>query len=250
MKLHALLCLAWLTVAAGRAGAQASDTPAPRPTLPPGPVLSATPDFAAWTIVLQTVPGLRGQSAEAVTRSAASSAPPDSLTSITKTGQVRRSVRKLKTGQQEEIWYEHGNRLTMESGWKIPMFEVAAAPAGQPLGLDFPELAWVAAGNFVGTQTYQKVDYLVFELQVPDANTEIAKARGFATNDKPATTLNRAYIHPETRLPWLLQTGDVLHRYVFQAAPTAPLEVPTAFQAMFDTFEKGRSEPVRRPVAP
>ncbi len=248
MKARVLLCLALLTAAHLPVGAQtAADAPAPRPVLPPGPVLGTAPDFAAWTIVLQAVPGLHEQPAEIVARRATSSASPDSLTSVTKTGPVRCSVRKLKTGQEEDIWYEHGNRITMESSWKIPMFEVATAPAGQPLGPDFPELGWIAPGNFVGTQHYQDTDYFVFETQVSDINPAMAKVSGY----KPTTILNRAYINADTRFPWLLQTGDSLYRYVFQAPPTNPLEAPPEYQTMFDTFEKKKAEArARKSVAP
>lgn len=248
MKPRALLCLALWLVVVGHAGAQTPTAPPElRPMLPPGPILATTPDLAAWTIVLQTTPGLPGQSAEAVVRGAAASVASDSVISVTKTGQVRHWSRRLKGGQQEDVWYEQGNRITTQTGWKIPMFEAAAAPAGQPRGPDFPELTWIAAKNFVGTQHHQDTDYFVFEAQL--ASQDHGAMAG--EEGRPLTALNRAYVNAETRLPWLLQTGDVLHRYVFQAPPTVPLEVPPEVQAMFDTFERNKkAESSRKPVAP
>ena len=258
MKLPTLFCVAVLmTVSAGRSWAQAETSPAPsptpRPTPPAPPFLNATPEYSAWTISRYIIPGLGSQAADAVIRSAAATLKPDSVTSVTKTGeirhqsgQVRHQIRKLKTGEQEDIWYEHGNRITMESIWKIPMFEGNTSGSKTPLGPDFPEVAWIAAGNFVGTQADHGVTYLVFETQVTEGNASQAKEYGY----KLQSTFNRAYIDADTRMPWLHQTGDVLQRYAFLAAPTATLEVPQEYQTMFDTFEKKKLEANRKPVAP
>ena len=247
MRASTLVCITVAVAMSGfHAGAQTAASPEPRPVPPTGPLLHAAPEFSAWTIARSTVLGLGSQTAEAVARSASVASKPDSLTSVTKTDHIRHQTRKLKTGEQEDIWYEHGNRVTMESIWKIPMFEGATSRANLPQGPDFPELAWIAAGNFVGTQEYQNVAYFVFESQVADGNAAAAKEYGYQL--KP--TFNRAYVNADTRLPWLLQTGDVLQRYVFQPAPTALLEVPPEYQTMFDTYERKKMEFAKRPVAP
>ena len=247
MRLLALFCTTVLmTSGASRACAQAEASPTPRPTPPAPPLLNGTPDSAAWKIVRYVIPKLGEQSAEAVVRSVATAPKPESLTSVSKTGQVRHQERKLKTGEQEDIWYEHGNRIIMESVWKIPMFEGNTSGVKLPLGPDFPELAWISASNFVGTQEDQGATYFVFETQVTEGDANKAQAYGYKLQAK----FNRAYINADTRLPWLHQTGDILERYFFQAAPKSTLDVPPEYQKMFDTFERKKAESVRRPIAP
>lgn len=265
MRFPKIFCFAVLvTVGASRAGAQtvASPTPlpTPRPSPPAPPFLNQTPDFSAWSIGRYNIPGLGGQSAAEVVRSAASVSKPESVTSVVKTGevrhqtgevrrptgQVRHQLRKLKSGEQEDVWYEHGNRVTMESMWKIPLFEGETSGAKSPQGPDFPELSWISAANFVGTQEYQSVSYLIFETGVTEGSATLAKDYGY----KLESTFNRAYINADTRLPWMHQIGDVLQRYVFQAAPTTPLEVPPEYQALFDAYERKKIEAARKPIAP
>ena len=247
MKFSSLFCfLVLITAGAPRTGAQTETAPMPRPTPPAPPFVNATPDFSAWSIVRYTIPGLGSQSAEAVVRSAAAASKPESQASVIKTGPIRHQVKRLKTGEQEDIWYEHGNRITVESFWKLPLFEGEASAAKQPQGPDFPELSWIAAGNFVGTQAYEGAAYFVFETQVTEGNARLAKDYGY----KLSSTFNRAYINADTRFPWLLQTGDILQRYGLQAAPAAMLDVPREYQTMFDAYERRKIEMLRKPVAP
>ncbi len=243
MKLPTLLCLA-VVVTAGTSRICAQATP--RPTPPPPPYVGVTPDFSAWSIARYTIPGLGSQTADAVMASLVKPPKPESVTSVTKTGRVRYQVRKLVTGEQEDIWYEHGSRITMESMWKMPVFQADTSSPKSPIGPDFPEFSWVAAGNFVGTQGDQNATYFVFETQVTEGNAVQAKEYGY----KLTSTFNRAYINADTRLPFLLQSGDVLQRYIYQAAPTTPLEVPAEYQKMFDGYEKRKGEMTKKPIAP
>ena len=241
-----LLIAACVAVAASSIRAQSADpAPTPRPTPPPGPLLSDAPDFAAWRIVRQNVPGMSGSTVQVVLRNSALPKP-ESVATVTKTGQVRRRLMKVKTGEQEDVWYEHGNRITLESMWKMPLFESGVSQPKMPQGPDFPELAWVAAKNYVGQEEYLGAVYSVFETKLAARNAAQALQYGI----KPTETFNRAFINADTRLPFLLQTEDALQRYVFQGPPTAMLEVPPVFQTLFDTYEKARAEPVRKPVSP
>ena len=255
MKLPKLFCLAVLvTVGTFRAGAQTAAPPAPtptpaptpRPSPPPPPFVNVAPDFSAWTITRYTVPGVGSQPADAVLAGAAKATKPESLSSVTKTGRVRHQSRKLKTGEQVDIWFENSNRIMMESMWKIPVFQGDTSGPKSPVGPDFPELSWIAAENYAGTQGDQSVTYLVFETQVTEGNAALAKAYGYTLN----SSFHRAYINADTRLPWLQQTGDVLERYAFQTAPTTPLDVPPEYQAMFDAYEKRKINAARKPIAP
>ena len=247
MRLPTLFCVVVL-MAGGEfeAGAQEAVAPTPRPVPPDPPFLKEAPSYSAWTITRYTVPGLGGQAADAVVRSAAAAPKPDSQTTVTKTGRVRHQLRKLKSGEQEDIWFEHGNRITMESMWKIPVFQGETSGAKSPAGPDFPELSWISAKNFAGTQEAQSNTYLVFETQVTEGSAALAKAYGYQLQ----SSFDRVYIDAETRLPWLFQSGNVLQRYTFQSPPTAPLEVPPEYQAMFDAYEKRKVDMARKPVAP
>ncbi len=240
-------CAAVVAVSSIRAQDAATPTPAPtpRPTPPPGPLLSDAPDFAAWSIVRQTVPGMGSKPVQVVLRGS-TLAKPESVATVTKTGSIRHRLMKVKTGEQEDIWYERSNRITMESMWKMPLFESGTSQRQNPQGPDFPELAWVSAKNYVGQEEFQGATYSVFEAKIADRSS----AQALQSGAKPAETFNRAYINADTHLPFLLQMEDSLQRYVFQDPPTTPLEVPPAFQTIFDTYDKAKAAPVRRPVSP
>lgn len=247
MRLPTILSLAIvLALGAARAAAQSSPSPTPRPTPPAPPFVNEAPGFSAWTIARYNVAGSGGQPADVVVRSAAAASKPDIVTTVIKTVPVRHQQRKIKTGEQEDIWFERGNRITMQSMWKIPVFEGNTSSAKQPQGPDFPELSWISAANFTGIQEHEGASYFVFETQATSGDATQAKEYGY----KLAASFNRAFINADTRLPWLHQTGDVLQRYLFQAAPTAQLEVPPEFQAMFDAYEKRKTAASRKPVAP
>ena len=252
MKLRRCSCLVFcvagvLTMAgASRIGAQTAPAPTPRPTPPAPPFVNAAPDFSAWTIVQFSVPGLGSQAAEGVIRSVTAASKPEGFVSVTKTGQIRHQLKKSKAGDQQDIWYEHGNRITLRSGWKIPLFEGETSSLKQPQGPDFPEFSWLATGNFVGTQDYQGAVYFVFETQVTQGDERLAKEYGY----KLTSVFNRAYINADTRMPWLLQAGDVVQRYVFQAVPTAVLDVPAEYQTLFDAYERKKIELAKKPAAP
>ena len=247
MKSLTLLCLAVLTTAGGsRAGAQTAASPTPRPTPPSPPFVGETQDFSAWTIVQYNIPGLSSQPPEAVIRSVTKAQKPESLTSVTKTDQIRHQLRKGVTGEQEDTWYEHSSRITMKTGWKLPLFEGGASAAKQSQGPDFPEFSWLAAGNFIGTQANEGVIYFVFETAVVQGDERLAKEYGYKLSSK----FSRAYINADTRLPWVLQTGDAVQRYVFQAAPAAMLDVPPEYQRMFDAYEKAKVTMAKKPAAP
>ncbi len=115
-----------------------------------------------------------------------------------------------------------------------------------PQGPDFPELNWISAKSFVGTQQYQNVVYFVFESKV----SQILAVQSSAVGLKIVPTFNRVYINADTRLPLLLQTGDVLFRYAFHTAPTEMLVVPSEYQAMFDAYDKKKKDALRKPAAP
>ncbi len=235
-----------VTVCGFRAGAQAPAEPTPRPTPPSEPLLKQAPEYAAWTIVRQSIPDLGSQPPDAVIKAVATANKPDSLTTVTKTGSVRHQATTTKERAQEDIWYEHGNRIIMESVWKIPMFERAISSPNQPIGPDFPEFAWISPKNFIGTQTVGEATYFVFEAETTGGDAAAAKAFGY----KLKTTRNRAFVDADMRLPWLLQTDNVLQRYVFQTPPSARLDVPAEYQAMFDTYEKKKTESSRKPLSP
>ena len=247
MKLLTWLCLTVLTmIGASRADAQTAASPTPRPTPPDPPFVGATQDFSAWAIVQYNIPGLSSQPPDAVIRSVAKGQKPESLVNVTKTGQIRHQLKKAATGEQEDGWYEHSNRITMKSGWKMPMFEGATSGAKQPQGPDFPELSWVAAGNFVGTQKSEGSVYFVFEMAVVQGDERLAKEDGY----KPSSVFSRAFIDADTRLPWALQTRDTIQRYFFQAAPTAMLDVPREYQTIFDNYEKAKTAMAKKPAGP
>ena len=247
MKLSALSYVALSMVLAGlQARAQTAASPTPKPTPPPEPILKPAPDFAAWTIIRQTIPDLDKEPPEEVIKAVATANKPDSVTSVVKTGLVRHQATTQKSHDREDVWYEHGNRVIMETVWKIPIFERAVNSVNQPAGPDFPEFAWISAKDFVGTQEVGEASFYVFESEIAEGDAKAAKQFGY----KLKTTRNRAFINADTRLPWLLQTDSVLQRYIFQAAPTAALDVPAEYQAMFDTYEKKKAEAARKPVAP
>ena len=226
------------------AGAQqTAAAPTPRPVPPEGPLLKSTADFSAWTIIQRNVPGLGSAPAGTLVGAAAASGPPDSVSVVTKTGPVRHQLTKLKTGEQTDVWYEHGNRVRMQSVWKTPMFEAASSPTDPPVGPDFPGLGWISASNFTGMQMQQGARCLVFESTAPDGDPRLMQAYGL----KPTTKLVRAFINADTRLPWLVQSGNTVQVYTFRAAPNTVLEVPAEYQAMFDSFEKSKAT-ARRPV--
>ena len=247
MKSLTLFSLVVLTlVGAPLAGAQTGASPTPRPTPPAPPYLNATPDFAAWTIARYIVPGVASQSADGVLQSALKAPKPESVASVVKTGPLRHQTGKSKDGVQEDIWYERGSRVTMESVSKIPLFEGDVSTPKQPQGPDFPDFSWVAAGNFAGTQEYQGAVYLVFETQLTEGSERQAKEYGY----KLSKTFNRAYINAVTRLPLLLQRGDNIQRYIFQSPPAAMLEVPREYQALFDAYDRKKSEMAKKSATP
>lgn len=247
MRLLTFLCLAVaLMDVDSQAWAQEAPALTPRPTPPAPPFVGETEDFAAWTIVRYTIPGLSSQKADAVARSIAGATKPESATSVVKTGRVRHQLKKFGTGEHEDIWFEHGNRITMESMWKIPLFQGETSASKSPIGPDFPELSWIKAENFAGTQEAQSKTYFVFENQAADGAA--APARVYGAEQRPS--FSRAYIDADTRTPWLLQTGDVVQRYTFQPAPTSPLEVPAEYQTMFNDYEKGKINATKKKIAP
>ena len=247
MNSLSLFCIAVSTAIFGsQAQAQNASSPTPRPTPPSEPLLRPAADYSAWTIVRQSIPGLEKMPPEEIAKSVIAATKPDSLTVVTKTGSVRHQATNLKTREHEDVWYEHGNRIVMESVWKMPMFERSSSAPNQPAGPDFPEFAWISPKNFVGTQEAQGGTYFVFESEIVDGDANAAKMYGY----KLKTTHNRAFIDMDTRLPWVLQTENVLQRYVFQAAPPEALVVPPEYQAMFDAFERKKIEASKKPLAP
>ena len=233
MKFPTLSCIVVaMTASASPTKAQSDVSSTPRPTPPSEPILSPAPSFSAWTVVRQLIPGLEKQPVEGVVKIVTTANKPDSLTTVVKTGVVRHQTTTQKTQEKEDIWYEHGNCILMESFWKAPMFQRAVNSPNQPAGPDFPEFSWITPKNFVGTQDAQGGTYFVFESDVAQGDARTAREYG----QKQRTTHNRALINADTHLPWLLQTESTLLRYVYQAPPTDVLVVPPDYKGMFDAF--------------
>ena len=242
-------------LASAQTAPPATATPAPTP--PPGPLLNKAPDFASWTIVSQRV------SADAAPPPSKSGAakPPDVVTVITKTNQIRHyvtrhRVRKIKDGSQEEVWQQGPYQVTHESMWQAAQLGFASIREDLPTS-DFPEFGWISAGNFVDVEPFEGKPCLVFDATIiigSGAPRSDSPSRETAPSRDSSKIQERVHEHAwidlDTRLPRMLQEADILSRYTFQAPPTDMLALPPADQIMINAYLRDNAARLRPPQAP
>lgn len=138
-----------------------------------------------------------------------------------------------------------------EDEWIVEGTHVAKRPDGTPYVVgserlmaqelkvtDFPELAWIERGHFVGVRIYKGRKVFVFEEQFNRKRMTPTEARMyfFAKQADPEATMEKvfqpraskvvAYLDVATQLPVLCNDGRKLYRYTFKNPDAGRLRPP------------------------
>jgi hypothetical protein len=173
---------------------------------PSPPWVTSVPANAEWTISLSTPTG--------------KSLPKGALQNIhvVKTGNTKHDTLTYNDGTTEEAWYVGKTALLTDTFSKkniyLSNFSAADyAGLGDPVhSLGFTGFDWVNSGNYDTVVNYQGESCSHYRFQ------------GQA----------EAWIRVKDKMPVAYRAGGVLYTYSFSSAPTAPLTLPPAYQAVWD----------------
>ena len=184
------------------------------PTVPPGPLLKAAPSYAEWTV---TVTEKRAAQSNPDTSPAGASIskPPKEQFTTTKTGDIRKVLHVMAPDLQNEKWLLEGYAVTLHKNTNTQEVSLGVPNAADSPLVDFPELNWISAKNFVGEQKVMGKNCLVF--------------KGVTTSDPEMPSSNAtATIDAETRLPLALVLDEETRIFQFAPPPQAKLVPPPA----------------------
>jgi hypothetical protein len=221
-------------------------TPVP---LAPGPLLNRAPDYSQWLVSVKS-----GTTSAVEVPTARTSY--DQRTLIRKTGTIRDVITVTGTGQRTDKWCEGGLQASVTPGGGTPGVSMYTPTALFNTGYtdysksDFPGFEWISRNNYIGRQTMQGVDCIVFrDPPAPDASSTPAASPAAASQVIPPIG-RTAYIAAEGRLPVLLQVDNVTTSYQWMQPPTAPLTPPPAVQAALDQARARLDVAAKPPAAP
>jgi len=240
------------------------------PDIPSGPLVATeTPAFSHWTVTCTYAGGdndaKRDAAYSAAAAKMAASDPvlarmlatrPDMMhrprlkqRNVIKTGKVRVESWTYADGKQEEKWQNEKGAVTRSAftgKFTVQMLDGEKTP-------DFPEFAWLNAGNFKEIKMVNGNKCMVFvgKIQVGQIEDPIF----FAKDARPvegdeATITATAVINLETRMPVSVQYRDQTRKYEYPPAPTVALTMPPEFAAVVQQVEertKARNAPLSPP---
>ena len=151
----------------------------------------------------------------------------------TKTGDVIHVVTVLANGLRKETWFKKGMQVTAYSDVKEPLVASCAEPDL------FPELSWIAPGNFQGVRKIAGNDCLIFSTVLNDSpddvGAEVVKVRV------------EAVVDARSRLPVSANFGDDVISYSFVPPSSwAIQEVPPAVLSLMEARREQVSEGEKR----
>lgn len=255
---------------------------APRPPAPPPPFVAEAPDNCSWKIKHETgkkadeppavgngagpmmVPGAAGQTAQL------------EEIRVAKAGKTRRVVRKWSDGQSREAWYLGslclGELPGQDGKLEVMVIDLSADPGmvdTRPMTLgalsgadyskgDFPELAWIRADHFAGTETRESAACHVYRLTAAETpppsrredftmpenlrpgksprREEPAAAGGSPPGPRRTVVTMEAKIDRATKLP--LSFHDVTTRRTYSFSMETPqIALPARFQQALDEYQ-------------
>jgi hypothetical protein len=187
----------------GWACAQTQETPTPKVSLPPGPlVITKMPNFAQWSIDY-TYPRSSTKPGEAPSQ------PPRLVRVIvTRTGSVIHEQRAFDQGQSGELWSTDKYVIERKPNAPKPVATIKLESND-----DFPDFDGVSKDNFIEIKTHDDRKCLVFSNKV---YTTIGDYVGTAT----------VYVDFETRFPEGYEINGKSRKYTILPSPTVELVVP------------------------
>lgn len=206
--------------------------PAAEPIDPPPspPFVARAPAVSRWTVTI--VSKLKSASVQEPSGKY--------QTVVCKSGDRRREVTVFSNGSRLETFSVAGLSFIQRSGFAPGDVVVKSAPR---LPTDFPELAWLSAQNYVGTEKDHGKKYRVFAY-----SPKVMKPnyRGPNTVVQPETTGQAegakvsAWIDAETGLPARLADSTSERTYQFSEPTVADLEPSPDIRKRLEAYFEGK----------
>ena len=158
---------------------------------------------------------------------------------IGKSGDRRREVTVFSNGTRAEIFSVAGLSFVQRSGFAPGDVVVKSAPR---LPTDFPELAWLSAQNYVGTEKDHGKKYRVFAYSPKVMKPNYS---GPETVVQPETAGRegakvQAWIDAETGLPAKLADSTSERTYQFSEATAADLDPSPDIRKRLEAYFEGK----------
>lgn len=198
--------------------------------IPRPPYIAEAPAYATWVIQFSAAKQPKAKPAPGD----AGSAKHIRQVEITKTDKTRRTVVTYSDGTKQESWYFDGFDLFQVESGKIVILDPASNDLAPSYGgfKDFDGLQWLDARFFEGRVGVGERVCNHFK-RTADSGAEL-----------------EAWIDADSKLPVGAVEGDTRRIYTFGAPPTAPLQLPPAFKAVYDFAMKPARDAVRLKMIP
>jgi hypothetical protein len=188
--------------------------------LPPGPIVIPAPDFASWQITYDYGSDKTGQGSTTSSADDPANSPtglPKMIT-MTRTRPLWHAVLVDMAGNKKETWYDGTTRFQVVGSQVIPSNAMSTHSMAfkDYFGgdADFPDIAWVSADNYLGTQ--KGTVYWVFR-EGPDGAM--------------------VWIDSSTHYPARWQQGTEVRTFQFLSPPTSSLVLPSNVAKMAQTMD-------------
>jgi hypothetical protein len=186
----------------------------------------------------------------------------DQRTLVTKTGTIYHEGVAVSDGERREKWCIGNVQATILPGVSQPQLSsvggVGNADSSDYTQSDFSSFDWVSKKNYSAIATVEGVPCFVFHAAI--ANDPVPDTTGTANLGAPANNPNgppqipptgqTAYVAMDSHLPVLLASEGTIYFYQFQPAPSAPLTIPPAVQAMISQEQAVRQQALAAPSGP
>lgn len=240
--------------------------------LPVGPLLKRAPDYCEWIIQYEgTTASTPKESDGGKGDTRKNTNPPVKTVVVTKAQDVVREAITDFSGSAVEIWHKKGfslSRIKNDAQWTAASATGGNFDSPDYLNSDFSGLDWISPSTYVGVQSYQGRDCLVFSGKVLDKNSVdldlikmgIDKERGKELMSGKAVTKEfheddykvpaTALIDLETRLPVVFKYGDHVRSYQYRNIPHTQLAFPVEAEKSTSDLMQYKAKLSRGPAAP
>jgi hypothetical protein len=204
-----------------------------QPALPAGTLLKSAPKFSQWEIHFSYGSSANSSDEPAPTPDPAAQLPPQEVT-VTLTRPLWHAVLLDTMGRKSETWFDGTNAYLILPGTPLPNPVATDATDNLPDYLnymakkaDFPDMDWISLQNYVGQESIDGVNCLVFK--------------------KTGDVEEKAWINADTRLPVRWTKANETRDFTFLQAPSAKLELPDAIKRIAKALEMVRQNNNRMP---
>jgi len=167
---------------------------------------------------------------------------------VTKTGKTRSENIVYAGGKTEQRWWLPGAYLRKDPFSGRVFFESGVEDEALPA---FPELTWIAAGNFQGVEKNGGRELWVFESKQQKLSLEDPKAyRDARGSDDPEGIVTvKAQIDPKTQMPVIVEWDGQTRTYQLSPAPAVALKLPEDLAQIVEKSAR-RAADATRPMSP